>query len=101
MSYWSLRRAAERSTAAAEFAHGQNRQVEPTFAPEAERPAIRLPDWTPEAAPPHRVAGPACNTVRQRVTALEDRVFTVPDELAPEGESWTASDAPIGRRSRW
>lgn len=83
MSYWSLRRAAERATAGHELA----RTNDETLAP-ARQDKVRLPDWTPVSYEPHpatvtSVASPA-RTLRQRASDLEKALWTVPEEPKPD-----------------
>lgn len=83
MSYWSLRRAAERATAGHELA----RTNDDTLAP-ARRRAVQLPDWTPVSYEPHpatvtSVASPS-RTLRQRAAELEKALWTVPGQAQPD-----------------
>jgi hypothetical protein len=79
MSYWSLRRAAERATAGHELA----RTTDETLAP-ARETKVRLPDWTPVSREPHAatvtsVASPS-RTLRQRAADLEKSLWMVPEQ---------------------
>ena len=83
MSYWSLRRAAERATAGHELA----RTNDDTLAP-ARPGKVKLPDWTPVSRAPHQatvtsVASPA-RTLRQRAADLEKTLWLVPEQEQPD-----------------
>jgi hypothetical protein len=79
MSYWSLRRAAERASAGHELA----RTNDETLAP-ARPTKVQLPDWTPVSRERHQatvtsVASPA-RTLRQRAADLEKSLWLVPEQ---------------------
>ena len=85
MSYWSLRRAAERATAGHELA----RTNDETLAPARQR-KVHLPDWTPVSYEPHpatvtstTTASPS-RTLRQRAAELEKALWTVPERPEPD-----------------
>jgi len=83
MSYWSLRRAAERATAGHELA----RTNDETLAP-ASRSTVRLPDWTPVSNELHPATvtsvASASRTLRQRASDLgqsvEKTLWTLPEQ---------------------
>jgi hypothetical protein len=91
MSYWSLRRSAQRAAAGHELARSTDENLAPA--------KIRLPDWTPVAAELHpaTVTSPTPGrTLRQRAAELEKSLWTVPaQDPAEQDPTW-----PGGRRVR-
>jgi hypothetical protein len=94
MSYWSLRRAAERATAGHELARANNGALPPSS-----HGTVRLPDWTPVAYEPHparvtSVASPS-RTLRQRAADLERALWTIPAQVEPDPRRPSAGRAPV------
>lgn len=87
MSYWSLRRAADRAATAHELAR--------TTEDAAPRTRIKLPDWTPSGQEQHpaTVTSPG-RSLRQRAADLERALWTVPSEPDPVS-------AGVSGRSSW
>ncbi len=94
MSYWSLRRSAQRSTAGHELA----RSTDNTLAPAK----IRLPDWTPVAHDLHpaTVSSPS-RTLRQRAADLEKALWTVPDPDPADLDPTYPGGVRVKARSSW
>ncbi|MDX6226798.1 MAG: hypothetical protein QOI76_188 [Frankiales bacterium] len=94
MSYWSLRRTAERAAAGHELA----RTGDDTLAPAR----IRLPDWTPvapEAHPATVTSGP--RTLRQRAADLEKALWTVPSPDPADLDPTWPGGVRVRARSTW
>jgi hypothetical protein len=94
MSYWSLRRAAERAIAGHELARANDETLPP-----AGQGHIRLPDWTPVSYDVHpatvtSAAGPS-RTLRQRAADLQKVLWTVPEQAAPDPRKPSASRARV------
>jgi hypothetical protein len=94
MSYWSLRRTAQRAAAGHELARG----IDETLAPAR----IRLPDWTPVSHEPHpaTVTSPA-RTLRQRAAELEAALWTVPAQDPADLDPTYPNGVRVRVRSRW
>jgi hypothetical protein len=94
MSYWSLRRTAQRAAAGHELARSTDENLAPA--------RIRLPDWTPVAAELHpaRVSSPS-RTLRQRAAELEKALWTVPAQDAADHDPTSPYDGRVRIRSSW
>jgi hypothetical protein len=94
MSYWSLRRAAERAAAG----HDLARAGDGTLAPAG----IRLPDWTPVAPEAHPVTVTrAPRTLRQRAAELEKALWTVPSPDPADLDPTWPGGGRLRARSSW
>ncbi len=94
MSYWSLRRAAERAAAGHELA----RSVDDTV-PAVDRSRTR--DWTPVDRHPATVTAPSPRrTLRQRAADLEAALWSVPDP-EPADVDPTYPTPRVRARSSW
>jgi hypothetical protein len=94
MSYWSLRRTAERAAAGHELARSTDENLAPA--------KIRLPDWTPVHAELHpaTVSSPS-RTLRQRAAELEKALWTVPTQDSADHDPMSPYDGGVRIRSSW
>jgi hypothetical protein len=97
MSYWSLRRVADRAAAGHELARTDDDRLAPA--------RTRLPDWTPVATERHerhaaRVSSPG-RTLRQRAADLEAALWTVPTPDPADVDPYNPGGVRLQVRSSW
>jgi hypothetical protein len=94
VSYWSLRRAAQRPAGPHQRAHTeQSGEARPT-APEPTR------DWTPVDRQPVEPAS-AARTLLQRMSDLEDKLWQLPTENPEDTVPGQLGGTKIRARSSW
>lgn len=98
MSYWSLRRTAERATAGHELARGTDDHLAPA--------KIRLPDWTPVTTELHPATVTSqSRTLRQRAAelekTLEKTLWTVPRQGPADYDPTYPGGVRVRLRSSW
>ena len=98
MSYWSLRRTAERAAAGHELA----RSTDETLTAASRPAAIKLPDWTPVAGDLHpaTVTSPT-RTLRQRAAELDKALWTVPAQTPADLDPTYPNGVRVRVRSSW
>ena len=95
MSYWSLRRTAERAAAGHELARATDEALPPA--------KIKLPDWTPVATELHpaTVSSPVRTTLRQRAADLEKALWSVPSPDPADLDPTWPGGVRVRVRSSW
>jgi hypothetical protein len=99
MSYWSLRRAAERAAAGHELARSQDGSLAPATARVATHDAFGVELRRPSAEP--HAASVTSHSLRQRAADLERALWTIPSPDPEDVDPDAPGDVRIKARSAW